>query len=444
MQYNNHIEMNNQQPPMFFDPFVYNNKILTDNITGITSSLQMLVNLYVESQKNHDTISKLTNELEETKKQLRNSQLLLTVQRIIEKDKGCGDNNVKGVKSRWSDTNQNNNKFEYGYKTFAHRIHNLSWNEEKVNSVMASIKSIDDIIILDGEWNKLKHNLILQRLYFLIPPLKRLKNMIGLDNIKKDVFKKIIYYTMNPVDNNNFDEYLNTIISGPPGVGKTEFAKIYADIFLRLGILKNNKFIEIKRDDLVGQYLGQTAMKTRELLEKADGGVLFLDEAYSLGNFEKRDSYSKEAIDMINQYLSERKGKFMFIIAGYEDDLETCLFAYNKGLQRRFHSHYKIKGYEANELKDIFIGMVNKTKFNINITEEDMIKFFADNKDHFIHYAGDVEKILNEVKQVQSLRVFNSNSKPPFSKDIIIDDIKSALIVLIKKEEEKPPYGMYI
>ena len=72
------------------------------------------------------------------------------------------------------------------------------------------------------------------------------------------------------------------------------------------------------------------------------GGVVFLDEAYSLGNEEKRDSFSKEAIDMINQYLSEKKNEFMMIVAGYDDELDKCFFSYNPGLKRRFSSYYKI------------------------------------------------------------------------------------------------------
>jgi SpoVK/Ycf46/Vps4 family AAA+-type ATPase len=181
------------------------------------------------------------------------------------------------------------------------------------------------------------------------------------------------------VKNKHNNEYLHTIISGPAGVGKTEIAKLYAQIFVRLGILKTDKFIEIKRNDLVGEYLGQTAPKTRELLESAMGGVLFLDEAYSLGSVDKRDSYSKEAIDMINQYLSERKGEFMFIIAGYEDDIENCLLSYNKGMKRRFQSHFKIKDYNAEEMNDIYNQKINEAKYNSNIKTDELVTFFKDN-----------------------------------------------------------------
>jgi SpoVK/Ycf46/Vps4 family AAA+-type ATPase len=313
-----------------------------------------------------------------------------------------------------------------------------TWSQDKISTTISSIKSIDDIIKLKPHWFEIRYNYTLQRLHYLIAPLTKLKSMVGLDTIKNDIFKKIIYWIQNKYSN----EYLHTIISGPAGVGKTEFAKIYAEIFVRLGILKSDKFIEIKRDDLVGEYLGQTSPKTRQLLESAMGGVLFLDEAYSLGNQEKRDSFSKEAIDMLNQYLSERKGEFMFIIAGYEDDLNTCLFSFNQGMKRRFHSHYKIKGYEPSELKEIFTLKVEQTPFTLGVNDPDLDRFFNDNKLGFAYFGGDIEKLINETKQCQSLRAFNSNTK---DKTIILEDIKEAMKIIEDKDKSNlPPVSMYV
>lgn len=402
------------------DPLTYNNCVLTHNITMLSSLPinQLIVerdkikNDYNKLKKKHDTeVSSLKMKLSEAEHFIKN---------------------VKEAKSK----SQAVNKSRFELVNFPYT--SKSWSQEKINETISSIKSIDDIINLKPHWFKIRHNYTLQRLHYLITPLNKLKSMVGLDNIKKDIFKKIIYWIQNQYSN----EYLHTIISGPPGVGKTEFAKIYADIFVRIGILKSDKFIEIKRDDLVGEYLGQTSPKTRHLLESAMGGVLFLDEAYSLGNQEKRDIFSKEAIDMLTQYLSERKSEFMFIIAGYEDDLNSCLFSYNKGMRRRFHSHYKIKGYESKELKEIFNYKVEQTLFKVDVSDNDLNKFFTDNKSHFTYFGGDVEKLINEIKQCQSLRTFNSNTK---DKTIILQDMKLA----IKNMEDKdthysPPWGMYV
>jgi SpoVK/Ycf46/Vps4 family AAA+-type ATPase len=317
------------------------------------------------------------------------------------------------------------------------KLNTESYNEDQIDNIIKSINNIKDIMKLTPVWKQIRHNQILYKLQYLTPVLSKLDKMIGLKDIKSEIFKKIIYYVKNKHNN----EYLHTIISGPAGVGKTEIAKLYAQLFVRLGILKTDKFIEIKRNDLVGEYLGQTAPKTKELLESAMGGVLFLDEAYSLGSSDKRDSYSKEAIDMINQYLSERKGEFMFIIAGYEDDIENCLLSYNKGMKRRFHSHFKIKGYNAEEMKDIFLQKIYECKYTTNIKNNDLINFFKENLKSFKYFGGDIEKLVNEIKYTQCLRIFNNNID---SKEINMTDLSKAFENMNIKKEEDYELSLYM
>jgi SpoVK/Ycf46/Vps4 family AAA+-type ATPase len=310
------------------------------------------------------------------------------------------------------------------------KINNVSYSKEEINGLIKSINTIKDILNLTPIWKQIRHNQTLYKLQYLTPVLTKLDKMIGLKEVKTEIFKKIIYYVKNKHNN----EYLHTIITGPPGVGKTEIAKLYGQLFIRLGILKTDKFIEIKRNDLVGEYLGQTAPKTKELLESAIGGILFLDEAYSLGSADKKDTYSKEAIDMINQYLSERKGEFMFIIAGYEDDIENCLLSYNKGMKRRFQSHFKINGYNAEELTEIFLQKISEFNYIINIKNNLLVEFFKENLKSFKYYGGDIEKLVNEIKYTQCIRIFNNNIE---SREIIMDDLLKAFDNMnIYKNEE--------
>ena len=296
---------------------------------------------------------------------------------------------------------------------------------------------------LEDKWINIRHNESLQRLFNLIPPLKELDNMIGLEEIKKEVLKKIIYYIQNPVN----EEYLHTIISGPPGVGKTQFAKIYSKIFVYLGILKNNKFIEVKRDQLVGEYLGQTAPRTRKVLESAMGGVIFIDEAYSLGNPEKRDSFSKESIDMINQYLSEKKNEFMMVVAGYEKELRESFFSFNPGLQRRFSTHYNIKGYDNKELTQIFLFKCQELNYDNQVSEKFLHDFFEKNKENFEFFGGSIEQLMNELKYAHSFRTFYEGNQ---SRNIIEDDLNKAFESYksnknkTDKEKIEPPFGMYL
>jgi DNA polymerase III delta prime subunit len=421
------IYSNNQSLPM--DTYSYNNCVLTHNIAYLS---QLQVHQFFQIKADNDKLRTENAELktnnDELQKEVTNVKKRLAdceAELKYERQRGCAHE----VKKRYVVSR---------FKPYFVAPHQHSWTHEKVEQTISSICSLNDIIKLDRQWNFIKHNQTLQRLYYLIPALIKLNSMVGLDDIKKDIFKKVIYYIQNPHN----EEYLHTIISGPPGVGKTEFARIYADIFVRLGVLKSDKFIEIKRDDLVGQYLGQTAPRTRKLLEEAMDGVLFLDEAYSLGNQEKRDSFSKEAIDMINQYLSEQKGKFMFIIAGYEEDLNSCLFAYNQGMRRRFHSHYNISGYKPDELRQIFLRKIQFANYHTGISNGELDRFFNENKEQFGYYGGDIEKLVNEIKQVQSLRTFSTNIR---SKEVVIDDIIQSLNnIEEKKVNSQPPPFMYV
>ena len=315
-----------------------------------------------------------------------------------------------------------------------------SWSDEKISDFLKDMREIKDILKLKYQWYNIRHNIKLAKLCNLIPAIEKLDGMIGLDKVKAEIFKIIVYYIQNP----HTDEYLHTVITGPPGVGKTAIAKIYSDIFVRLGILKTDKFIEIKRDDLVGKYLGQTAPRTRDLLESAMGGVVFLDEGYSLGNEEKRDSFAKEAIDMINQYLSERKKDFMFVIAGYEDDLEKCFFSFNRGLKRRFSHWIEISKYEKKELVEIFKSKVKDYGYLLDDTlvkdEKKLLYFFDKNYLRFENFAGDVEKFLNYIKYEQSFRTFQSNET---NKIIVMEDLNSSIEKFKCAAKYEPPFGLY-
>jgi hypothetical protein len=445
--------MNNLSYSQQIDPISNNLNLLTKNITMLSN---IHINEYEYLQKeinrlnieNDDLVTKI-NDQDNLIAYYIDFTNQLNSQFNIDFQPSCQSTVQTTVQSTIQPTVQNNieeenphikNENINKYKFIFNKITNLSFTKNKTLEIIKNIKSIDDIVKLNGLWENIKHNPILQKLYHLIEPLKKLQQMIGLIDIKKEVFKKIIYYVMNPFK----DEYLHTIISGPPGVGKTEFAKIYAEIFVNLGILKSDNFIQIKRSDLIGEFLGQTTHRTKDILDKAMGGVLFLDEAYSLGNSNKNDSYSKESIDIINQYLSEKKGEFMFIIAGYEDDLNDCLFSYNQGLRRRFQSHYNITGYNANELMQMFISMVNKSSFKLSDILQSRIldKFFDDNVSKFKYYAGDIELLFNEIKYCQSLRAFNNNIKDKY---IILEDIEISLEnIQLNKKDTSPPYGMYL
>ena len=282
-------------------------------------------------------------------------------------------------------------------------------SEYDLEYIEESIDNLNDLIHLgklyEEKYNKdnTKYNIKVKTLNKLIEPLTKLNNLIGLKTVKKQVYELIIYY-LQKLDNKNKD-MLHTVIEGPPGVGKTELAKILADVFKCMGILSKGTFKIAKRNDFVGGYLGQTTIKTQKLLDSCKGGVLFIDEAYSLGNNEGRDSYSKECIDAITAFLTEERNDFICIIAGYKESLEKCFFNYNAGLERRFPYRFKLTKYNAEDLRSIFIKIIKDNDWSFKSDDEIPVDFFEKNIKYFKFNGGDMETLFHKCKIAHSKRM---------------------------------------
>lgn len=213
-------------------------------------------------------------------------------------------------------------------------------------------------------------------------------------------------------------DMFHTVIYGPPGVGKTVFAKLLARLFLNLGVTQNDTFRVARRSDLVGEYVGHTATKTQKVIDEAMGGVLFIDEVYALGNGGttsgvgdgRVDSFSNECINTLNQNLTERKGEFICIVAGYKKETEKYFFDLNPGLKRRFSFYYNIDAYSWEELTRILMYKIGKLdgwscapRLGDSLLNDG---FLRDKMKYFPHFAGDVETWLLNVKISHCKRVF--------------------------------------
>jgi hypothetical protein len=197
--------------------------------------------------------------------------------------------------------------------------------QNKIPNPPKEIKNIEDLIELGKTYhckkNRIFYGLNLRLLCNLVEPLTKLKKMIGMKSVKENMVNQIIFFLQGfnqkdkcnecldciyglPCSTNMNDDMLHTVITGPPGVGKTELGKILGQVYKAMGVLSSGHMHIASRTDLIGKYLGHTSAKTQDFINKCSGGVMFIDEAYSLGNPEKRDSFSKECIDTINQNLS--------------------------------------------------------------------------------------------------------------------------------------------
>ena len=285
-----------------------------------------------------------------------------------------------------------------------------------------SIHNIQDLInvglLYDTKYKDInkRFSLDIKTLHNLVKPLQELQDMIGLTNVKTQIFEQIIFYLQH-LDNKNKD-MLHTVIQGDPGMGKTQLAKILGKIYTNMGILSKGTFKSVKRADLIGGYLGQTAMKTQKVLNNAKGGVLFIDEAYSLGNNEGKDSFSKECIDTLTAFLSDYQEDIIVIIAGYKKDLQKCFFSYNNGLERRFNWRYELKEYSSNELRSIFLKKIKDHDWSIESEDEIPESFFKKNIKSFPYYGGDMETLFHKCKLAHSMRVLkcSENKKKKITK----------------------------
>ncbi|MEO7050734.1 MAG: AAA family ATPase, partial [Rhodanobacter sp.] len=200
---------------------------------------------------------------------------------------------------------------------------------------------------------------------------------------------------------------LHMSFTGNPGTGKTTVALRMAEILHRLGYVRQGHMVAVTRDDLVGQYIGHTAPKTKEVLKKAMGGVLFIDEAYYLYRPENERDYGQEAIEILLQVMENQRDDLVVILAGYKDRMDT-FFRSNPGLSSRIAHHLDFPDYSADELAQIAQHMLDRQHYRFGEGTADVFQRYLEQRINQPYFANarSVRNALDRARLRQASRLF--------------------------------------
>lgn len=203
----------------------------------------------------------------------------------------------------------------------------------------------------------------------LTPLLGELNSLVGLDNVKSDVARHISLLRVQRMRREKGlsvpEQSLHMVFSGNPGTGKTSIARLLAKIYKQMGILSKGQFVETDRAGLVAEYVGQTAPKVQTVVKKAIGGILFIDEAYTLsGNERGGDQYGQEAIDTLLKLMEDHRRDLIVIVAGYTEPMQRFIES-NPGLQSRFNKYLHFEDYSPDDLTSIFTRLAKQHDYEL-------------------------------------------------------------------------------
>ena len=206
---------------------------------------------------------------------------------------------------------------------------------------------------------------------------------------------------------------LHMCFTGNPGTGKTTVAQRMAEILNRLGYIRRNHVVTVSRDDLVGQYIGHTAPKTKEVLKKAMGGVLFIDEAYYLYRPENERDYGQEAIEILLQVMEDRRDDLVVVLAGYKDRMDI-FFRSNPGMASRIAHHIDFPDYSEDELLQIAQIMLSQMHYVLAEDAQEVLRAYIERrmKQPRFSNARSIRNALDRSRLRQANRLFAERSKP--------------------------------
>jgi probable Rubsico expression protein CbbX len=281
-----------------------------------------------------------------------------------------------------------------------------------------------EVVSVKDEYEKTQIGKIIQNLE---------SDLVGLKPVKKRIREiaalLLIDKLRQNIGLNSGNPGLHMSFTGSPGTGKTTVALKMADILYKLGYIRNGQLLTVTRDDLVGQYIGHTAPKTKEVLKKAMGGVLFIDEAYYLYKPDNERDYGSEAIEILLQVMENQRNDLVVILAGYKERMDI-FYKSNPGLASRIANHIHFPDYSAEELLEIAEIMLAEQQYRI--TNEGKAVLFEYIKlrtqQPLFANARSIKNAIDRARMRQANRIFELNSNTELTKsDIVTLDVKDFL-----------------
>lgn len=244
--------------------------------------------------------------------------------------------------------------------------------------------------------------------------LDELNALVGLEKVKSKVQDLIVYQKIQKMRREqNLHSAKNTLhlaFTGNPGTGKTTVARIVGRIYKQIGLLSKGHFVEVSRTDLIAGYQGQTALKVKKVIEQAKGGVLFIDEAYSITENDHTDSYGRECLTELTKALEDYREDLVVIVAGYTEPMNQ-FFESNPGLKSRFNTFIEFDDYSSNELDEILVSMCKNNDYILTDEVKKKIHFYFEqqtsSKDKSFSNGRLVRNLFDDLVINHARRVIN-------------------------------------